>query len=146
MADRESNNRISPANSKKFKNDVLDRLLKKVYRKVYRLFLLPNQSSRTMVLRLHFVIKDLPGFSKKISKLPREIQKLMSCHGITKSAQNYHGEMDFFRIGGGNGTEKTRIEQESGDKAGELKGKICRPRHDEAKRKLQTPKSPKLLL
>ena len=88
-----------------------------------------------MVLRLHSVIKDLPGFPKKTSKLPREIQKLKSSYGITKSVKNYHGEIDVFRIEGGNGTEKIRIELEPGDEAGEVKGKIWRPRHDEMKRK-----------
>ena len=32
--------------------------------------------------------------------------------------------MDVFRIGGGNETEKTRIEPETGDEAGEVKDKI----------------------
>ena len=63
----------------------------------------------------------------------------MSYHGITKSAKNYHGEMDIFRIEGGNGTEKTRIELEPGDEAGERKGKIWRPIHGEVRRKSQTP-------
>ena len=42
--------------------------------------------------------------------------------------------MGVFRIGGGNGTEKTKIELEPGDQAGEVKGKIWRPRRDEVKR------------
>jgi hypothetical protein len=47
--------------------------------------------------------------------------------------------MDVFRIEGGNGTEKIRIEPRPADEAGEVKGEIWRPRHDEVKRKPQTP-------
>ena len=41
--------------------------------------------------------------------------------------------MDVFRIEGGNGTERARIEQGPGDESGEGEGKIWRPRHDEVK-------------
>ena len=48
----------------------------------------------------------------------------MSCYGIMKSEKNNHGEMDVFRIEGGNGTKKTRIEPEPRDEAGKVRGKI----------------------